>query len=71
MNKDERLMIYNSELPHGYQKIVAEKAGVSRQTVCKFLQGKSDNFKVEEIIIKEIASIRKVRKDLLKENEII
>jgi len=54
-----------SKVPHGYGKIIAERAGVKEQTVSQFLNGKTDNVKVELATLEIIAELDSKRSKLL------
>jgi DNA-binding LacI/PurR family transcriptional regulator len=61
-------MIYNKEikekLPHGFGKIVAEKAGVNEVSVSRFLNGKTNSWKVERAALEVIAELQSTRTNI-------
>ncbi|MBD1385724.1 LacI family DNA-binding transcriptional regulator [Mucilaginibacter rigui] len=54
-----------AKIPHGYGKIIAERAGTTKQAVSQFLNGKSDNVNVEMATLEVLAEINEKRKALL------
>lgn len=62
--------MYNSQelkekIPHGFGKIVAEKAGVGEQSVSKFLNGKMRSWRIEKAVLEVIAELDQQRADIL------
>jgi transcriptional regulator with XRE-family HTH domain len=61
-------MIYSQELkdkiPHGFGKIIAERAGVNECSVSKFLNGKTKSWKVEKAVIEVIAELETKRETI-------
>ncbi|WP_295714396.1 hypothetical protein [Mucilaginibacter sp.] len=55
-----------SKIPHGYAKIIAEKAGVNRITVSNWLNDKSDNPLVELAVLEIVADLSEKKNSLLK-----
>jgi len=53
------------KIPHGYAKKIAEKAGVNRITVSKWLNGKSDNPMVELAVLEVVAELSEQKSGLL------
>ncbi len=53
-------------LPHGYSKIVADKAGVSRAAVSKYLSGKSESMKIELAALEVLAELSQKKEKLLR-----
>ena len=50
-------------IPHGYKKIIAEKAGVKQRSVSMFLTGKTNSYKIEMAalsVLAELADNKKV-----------
>lgn len=45
------------KLPTGYQKVVANKAGVTQALVSKYLNNKTDSEKVEMAVLETLAEI--------------
>ncbi|MHB8207788.1 helix-turn-helix domain-containing protein [Mucilaginibacter sp.] len=62
-------MSYSQELkdkiPHGFGKIIAEKAGVNQCSVSKFLNGKTKSWKVENAVIEIIKELEAKRETIL------
>ncbi len=62
-------MIYSKELkeklPHGFGKVIAERAGVNEQAVSKFLNGKTNSWKVEKATLEVIAELNTTRGNVL------
>lgn len=54
-----------SKVPHGYGKIIAERAGVKEQTVSQFLNGKNDNSNVEIATLEVLAELSEKKNALL------
>jgi hypothetical protein len=59
------IMINNQELkeklPHGFGKVVAEKAGVNEVSVSRFLNGKTNSWKIEKAALEVIAELQSTR----------
>ena len=53
------------KLPHGFGKVVAEKAGVTQQSVSKYLNGKVKSWKIEKAGLEVIAELEKQRNQIL------
>ncbi|QTE39505.1 hypothetical protein J3L18_10750 [Mucilaginibacter gossypii] len=51
-----------SKIPHGYAKMIAEKAGVNRVTVSNFLNGRNDNIMVELAALEVVADVEQKRR---------
>lgn len=66
-SKNEILAVCRSIIPHGMQKEIAQKAGVSPLTVSNYLRGITYNLKVEKVVLETVAKLRKERDKLLKE----
>lgn len=56
-----------SKIPHGYCKIIAERAGVTQHSVSKFLTGKFKSQRIENAALEVIAEISKAKAKLLSE----
>jgi transcriptional regulator with XRE-family HTH domain len=54
-------------VPHGYGKLIAEKAGVTPKYVSQFLNEKNDSTKIEIAVLEVIAELKGKRKQLLKQ----
>lgn len=54
---------YKELLPHGYQSLVAERAGVTRQVVSRFVNGRSTNIKVELAILDVLSELKAEREE--------
>ncbi|MDL2319907.1 hypothetical protein LJC45_02105 [Alistipes sp. OttesenSCG-928-B03] len=67
--KDARITeveVYKSMLPFGAISIIADRAGVSRQSVHAYLSGKSRSQRIEDATLNYLAELRKERKQKLK-----
>ena len=67
-NKNQNTMSreeLKSKVPHGFGKIIAEKAGVKEQAVSQFLKGKNDNVKIELVTLEVLAELSEKRNSLL------
>lgn len=53
-----------SKIPHGYSKVIAEKAGVNPKSVSMYLNGKINSHKIEMAALEVLAEIGK-RKNIL------
>lgn len=58
--------MYNNQelkkkLPHGIGKVIAERAGVTEQSVSKFLTGKTRSWKVEKAVLEIISELEDLR----------
>jgi len=53
------------KLPHGYAKIVAERAGVSQRAVSLYLSGTHDSERIELAALQVLAELSQKKKDLL------
>ncbi len=54
------------KLPNGYHKEIALRAGVSLAAVSRYLNGKSNNNKVEFALLELLAELSDKKKELLK-----
>lgn len=54
-----------SRIPYGYCKRIAQKAGVSKHSVSKYLKGKTNSYKVEKAILEVIAELSQEKQQLL------
>lgn len=53
------------KLPYGYAKVAAERAGVSCQSVSRYLNGHGNSQKIETAVLEIIAELNLNRKKLL------
>lgn len=53
-----------SLLPYGYQKLVAEKAGVTAETVSRHFTGKTNSVKVEMAALEILAALNTKKQTL-------
>lgn len=53
-----------AKVPHGYGKKIAEKAGVTKQAVSQFLNGKNDNIDIEIATLEVLAELSDKKKAL-------
>ena len=65
-NKKKKLELYNSNLPRGYKKEVAKRAGVSRVSVSCFFSGKNNSVKIENAVLDIISELKKEHKEKLR-----
>jgi transcriptional regulator with XRE-family HTH domain len=61
MERDELKL----KVPHGYGKIIAEKAGVKEQSVSQFLNGKNNNVNIELATLEILAELSEKKNALL------
>lgn len=61
MNRQE----LKSQIPHGYVKVIAKKAGVSLNSVSLFLNGKSNSLKVELAALEVLSEVNAKREKAL------
>lgn len=54
-----------SKIPHGYNKVIANRAGVSQTSVSKFLSGKFKSYRIEKAILEVLSELNNERKQLL------
>ncbi|HTK20413.1 MAG TPA: hypothetical protein VL442_12885 [Mucilaginibacter sp.] len=54
-----------SKVPHGYGEIIAKKAGVTKQAVSQFLNGKNNNVLIELATLEVLAELEDKRQSLL------
>ena len=57
---------YKSELPFGSGRKIAERAGVSPNSVTAFLKGRNKSYRIEKVVLEYIAELRAERKQLMK-----
>lgn len=62
----ETLNRYRSQLPYGTMMLIAQKAGVSRQSVSAFLTGKSYSRNIELATLDIISELKKERETKLR-----
>ena len=62
----EKLEIYRSLFPHGAQKEIAVKLGVSVVAVSQYLKGQHRSERIEAAILEKIAEVKEARQRLLK-----
>lgn len=62
MSKNE----YKRLIPYGYKSIVAERAGVSKQSVSAFIQGKTCSKRIEDAILDVLAELKAERDEKLR-----
>lgn len=55
------------QLPHGYSKIVAQRAKVSQKMVCDFFAGRRNSVKVELATLEILAELSQKKKHLLEQ----
>lgn len=60
-----KLKFYNTMLPYGYRKKVAEIAGVRLASVSEYLYGKYNSKRIEDAILIVIAEVQAEKKKLL------
>ena len=58
--------MYNSQefkqkLPHGFNKMVAERAGVNKDSVSRFLNGKTKSLRIEKVVLELISELAEKR----------
>jgi hypothetical protein len=61
MERDELKL----KVPHGYGKIIAEKAGVKEQSVSQFLIGNNNNVNIELATLEILAELSEKKNALL------
>lgn len=54
-----------AKVPHGYSKMIAKRAGVKEQAVSQFLNGKTDNVKIELATLEILAELSEKKSRLL------
>ncbi|MBS1525093.1 MAG: LacI family DNA-binding transcriptional regulator [Bacteroidetes bacterium] len=54
-----------AKVPHGYGKKIANKAGVTKQAVSQFLNGKNDNVDIEIATLEVLAELSEKKNNLL------
>ena len=54
-----------AKVPHGYGQIIANKAGVTKQSVSQFLNGKNDNVEIELATLEILAELSEKRNGLI------
>jgi hypothetical protein len=64
--RKELLKLYSSQLPRNTKHIVAERIGISRQSVSCFFAGKNKSRRTEIEVLKLIAELKSEREELLK-----
>jgi len=52
-------------VPHGYYKIIAQKAGTTTQTVSQFLRGNNNNVTIEIAILELLADLAEKKRGLV------
>jgi Bacterial regulatory proteins, lacI family. len=57
---------YKKLIPYGYKSVVAERAGVSRQSVTAFLNGKTCSKKIEDAVLDVLAELKTERENKLR-----
>lgn len=57
----------NSKIPYGYRKIIAGKAGVSINSVSKFLNGKTKSDKIERATLRVLVDLSNQKNEMLKQ----
>lgn len=58
-----------SEIPHGFQKEVAEKYGISPTYLSKFLNGKVNSRRLLKVVADEFLGYKNQQKELLQKLE--
>jgi transcriptional regulator with XRE-family HTH domain len=53
------------KVPHGYGALIAERAGVTKQAVSQFLNGKNDNVSIELATLEILAELSEKKNSLL------
>lgn len=53
------------KLPHGYCKIIAERAGVNQTQVSNYFSGRGNSERVENATLEVLSEITKMKKKLL------
>jgi len=54
-----------SKVPHGYGQKIADKAGVKKQAVSQFLNGKNDNVEIELAVLEILAELSEKKNSFL------
>jgi len=62
----QKLELYNSNLPRGYKKKIAERVGVSTISVSSFFSGKNNSERIENTVLEVIAELKKERNEKLR-----
>ncbi|WP_370860942.1 hypothetical protein [Parabacteroides faecis] len=57
---------YESLIPYGYKSVIAERSGVTRQTVSAFFKGRTNCKKIEDTILDVIAELKNQKEAKLK-----
>ena len=63
--REELLRLYESQLPHGYKTVIANRLGMCRMTVSKFFSNKNKNLQIENEVLKVITELRQERNQKL------
>jgi hypothetical protein len=54
-----------AKIPHGYSKLIAQRAGVKNHSVSLFLHGKINSVKIEMAALEVLAELSDKKNDLL------
>jgi hypothetical protein len=57
---------YRKALPFGYKTIVANRLELSRNSICNYLNGSTNNPRIENEILKVLAELKSEKKKNLK-----
>ncbi|WP_312339527.1 hypothetical protein [Sphingobacterium sp.] len=50
-------------LPHGYGKVIAERAGVGVNSVSLYFSGKINSHRIETVVLEVLAEIQNIKKE--------
>lgn len=50
-------------LPHGYGKVIAQRAGVGTNSVSLYFRGKINSHKIETVVLEVLAEIENIKKE--------
>ncbi|MDB5029713.1 LacI family DNA-binding transcriptional regulator [Mucilaginibacter sp.] len=54
-----------AKVPHGYGRVIAKKAGVTKQAVSQFLNGRNNNVAIELATLEVLADLSEKKNSLL------
>lgn len=52
-------------IPHGYGKVIAEKAGVSPKSVSEYLNNRTNSERIEQAALEVIAQVQQTKNHLI------
>jgi hypothetical protein len=52
-------------LPHGFCKVIAERAGVQRRAVSLFMKGKTNSYKIRKASLEVLGELAIEKKELM------